>query len=85
MGMGAGNRLYERNRVLTQETVTDLAVLDLPYRRRATLREVRHESGLRLIRLVLREGTRITQVDLDAATARALARHLNDAADSPVD
>ncbi|WP_319823959.1 DUF6967 family protein [Thalassovita sp.] len=70
---------------MTQETVTDLAVLDLPYRRRATLREVRHESGLRLIRLVLREGTRITQVDLDAATARALARHLNDAADSPVD
>ncbi len=85
MGMGAGNRLYERNRVLTDESVKDLAKLELPYRRRAILREVRHESGLRMIRLVLREGMRITQVDLDEDTARTLAGHLLDAANTPSD
>lgn len=59
------------------ETVKDIAALDLPFGRRARVREVSYESGLRLVRLVLREGTRITQVDLDAESARALADALN--------
>nr|AFI78389.1 hypothetical protein ws101A12_0021 [uncultured bacterium ws101A12] len=62
------------------ETLTDIATLDLPYRRKATLREVRFESGMRLVRLVLREGTRITQVDLDNETAQKLGSLLIDAA-----
>lgn len=68
---------------MAEETITDIAELELPFGRRARVREVRHESGLRMIRLVLREGTRITQVDMDEASARQLAEVLATAADTP--
>lgn len=55
------------------ETLHDIAELDLPYARKAVIREVTFESGMKMTRLILREGKRITQVDLDAASARALA------------
>ena len=58
------------------ETLKDIATLELPYRRVAMVREVTHESGLRLLRLVLREGSRITQVDLDEESAVALGSML---------
>ena len=63
------------------EKLTDIAKLDLPYRRKAVLREVEFESGMKMVRLVLREGMRITQVDLDAEAARDLAGHLAAAAE----
>ena len=63
------------------ETITEIAAIELPYRRKATLRRVEFESGMKMIRLVLKEGTRITQVDLDADTARTLGTMLSDAAD----
>ena len=62
------------------DEITDLTVLELPYRRRATLKRVDFDSGMSMVRLVLREGTRITQVDLDADSARALSSALADAA-----
>lgn len=58
------------------DDVTDLGQFELPFGRIAMLREVKHESGLRLLRLVLREGRRITQVDLDEAAAAALGEAL---------
>lgn len=58
---------------MAEETVRDLAEIELPFGRRARVREVLHESGLRMVRLVLREGKRITQVDMDEASARKLA------------
>ena len=70
---------------MTDGNLTDLAELDLPFGRRALVREVRHESGLRLVRLVLREGKRITQVDLDEASAQELAEILAAAAQTPAD
>jgi len=63
---------------MADETIRDIAKLELPFRRKASIREVRHESGMRMLRLVLREGTRITQVDLDADTARELGQTLLD-------
>lgn len=63
------------------ETLRDIAQIDLPYRRRAILREVEFDSGMKMVRLILKEGTRITQVDLDAGTARSLGGLLSDAAD----
>lgn len=66
---------------MADETQTTLAELDLPFGRRAIVREVRYDSGLKLVRLVLREGKRITQVDLDAGSARDLAQVLQTAAD----
>ena len=70
---------------MTDGALKDLAELELPFGRRALVREVRHESGLRLVRLVLREGKRITQVDLDEASTRKLAEILLTAAQTPSD
>lgn len=60
---------------------TDLAEFELPYRRKATLKRVDFDSGMSMVRLVLREGKRITQIDLDAASARTLARAMTAAAE----
>lgn len=62
------------------ETITDLAEFDLPYRRKAMLRRVEFDGGMSMTRLVLREGHRITQVDLDAETAIMLGEALIGAA-----
>ena len=62
------------------ETVTDIVNLELPYRRKAMIRRVDFDSGMKMVRLVLREGTRITQVDLDAESATALGDALASAA-----
>lgn len=59
-----------------QETLREIATLDLPYSRKANVREVTFPSGMKMTRLILREGKRITQVDLDAETARNLAAAL---------
>ena len=54
------------------EEVKDIATIELPYRRKAVVREATFGSGMKMVRLVLREGTRITQVDLDEETATRL-------------
>lgn len=58
---------------MSDQDLTDLASFDLPYSRKAQLREVEFDGGMKMLRLVLREGRRITQVDLDPETAKALA------------
>ena len=55
---------------------TEIADLQLPYSRRAQLREVEYEGGMTMLRLVLREGRRITQVELDPETAGTLGATL---------
>ncbi len=55
------------------EGLRDLAAFALPYSRKAELREYTYESGMKMLRLVLREGKRITQVEMDADTASAIA------------
>lgn len=56
----------------------EIASFELPYSRKAELREVRFEGGMTMLRLVLREGRRITQVDLDADAALALSSAMGD-------
>ncbi len=56
----------------------EIANYDLPYSRKAELREVTFEGGMKMLRLILREGRRITQVDLDADTAMALSDAMGD-------
>ncbi len=51
------------------ETVTPLDDFDAPYGRRVELQDVVHESGLRLMRVRIREGRRFTVLDLDGETA----------------
>ncbi len=58
------------------EEQIELAAFELPYRRKAAIRRVTFDSGMTMARLVLREGTRITQVDLDAEAALKLGEAL---------
>jgi hypothetical protein len=52
---------------------TELAVILAPYGRHIRLLDVRFESGMRLMRVIIREGSRITVFEIDAATARTWA------------
>lgn len=60
------------------EDLREIAAYDLPYRRKAELKEVTYDSGMKMLRLILREGHRITQVELDADTAAALSDAMGD-------
>ena len=55
---------------MSEPVVTDIARIDAPYRRQVVLQDVTHESGLKLLRVRIREGTRFTILDIDAPTAR---------------
>jgi hypothetical protein len=54
-----------------------LETLAAPFGREVRLDEVRFESGMRLLRVTVREGKRITQLDIDAKTAHAWADVMN--------
>jgi hypothetical protein len=54
---------------VTDETKERLATIAAPYNREIRLDDVRFSSGMRLMRIVIREGHRITQFDIDPATA----------------
>lgn len=60
----------------------DLLDLTLPYRRRVQLREHEFDSGMKMLRMILREGTRITQIDVDADAANAIADQMKAWADT---
>ncbi len=64
--------------MMDEETTTEIGQLDLPYGRKAGLKEVRYENGMSLLRLTLRENRRFTIVDLDAARAENLGQMLID-------
>lgn len=51
-----------------------LETLIAPFGREVRLDEVRFESGMRLLRITIREGRRITVLDVDAETALAWAQ-----------
>ncbi len=64
------------------ETKERLETLSAPYGREVRLDDVRFESGMRLLRVTIREGMRITVLDIDPATALAWARTMKDWAGS---
>jgi hypothetical protein len=53
------------------ETKQRLETLKAPYGREVRLDDVRFESGMRLMRINIREGHRFTIMDIDATTAKA--------------
>ncbi|CAA7627383.1 hypothetical protein [Magnetospirillum sp. SS-4] len=56
-----------------EEKVTTLATLAAPWSREITVQRVDHDSGLRLMRLRIKEGrARFTILDLDEPTVDAL-------------
>ena len=70
---------------MSDESFREIASLDLPYTRKAQVREVTFASGMKMTRLILREGKRITQVDMDGEAARALAAALLEGANVDTD
>lgn len=69
---------------------TRLAEIQAPYGRRIALDNVAYESGMELMRLTIREGSRYTIFEIDATTAKtwgealcAWAQRQPDAAPEP--
>lgn len=54
---------------MSAETKQRLATIVAPYRREVWLDDVQFASGMRLLRVTIKEGRRFTQLDLDDATA----------------
>jgi hypothetical protein len=54
---------------VSAEIKTRIAALEAPYRREVWLDDMQFESGMRLLRVTIKEGRRITQLDLDQETA----------------
>ncbi len=63
---------------MSEETVAPLAEIAAPYGREVVLQDVTHESGMRMLRLRIREGHRFTIMDLDADTAIRWGRAMQD-------
>jgi hypothetical protein len=62
---------------VNDETVTRLERIEAPYGRELELHEVAYESGMKLLRLRIREGRRFTIMELDASTAAHLGGALS--------
>jgi hypothetical protein len=54
---------------VSAEIKTRIATVIAPYRREVWLDDVQFESGMRLLRVTIKEGQRFTQLDLDGETA----------------
>ena len=53
-------------------TVTEIREHELPFGRRVRLLDVDYHNGLHMLRMIWREGKRITQIEIDPASAAAL-------------
>ena len=54
---------------MSTDIKTRISTIEAPYRREVWLDDIQFESGMRLLRVTIKEGRRFTQLDLDAATA----------------
>jgi hypothetical protein len=63
---------------VSEDIKTRIGMIEAPYRREVWLDDVRFESGMRLLRLTIKEGRRFTQLDIDAATANRWGQALLD-------
>jgi hypothetical protein len=61
---------------VTDEIRTRLSTIAAPYGREIRLEDVRFESGMRLLRVTIREGHRFTILDIDVETAGQWARSM---------
>ncbi len=63
---------------MTGENVTRIERFPAPWGREITLDNVDHESGMRMLRITVREGRRFTIFDLDAERAAHFGEALAD-------
>lgn len=66
MAVGRGVRRWQ---AVSTEVVKALTKIAAPYGREIVLESVEHESGLRMLRIRIREGNRFTIMDIDEDTA----------------
>ena len=62
-------------------TVSDLDEIEAPWGKKIRMQNLRFEEGMSLLRLRIREGRRITDLELDPDTARRVAAFLSEWAD----
>jgi hypothetical protein len=58
---------------VSESVKTPLGEIEAPYGRRVRFDELAYESGLRMLRVTIREGARYTILEIDAPTATAWA------------
>ena len=68
---------------MSDSVKTRIAAIAAPYGREVRLDDVAYESGMRLIRITIREGARYTILELDPATALAWAHEMRKWAEAP--
>ena len=54
---------------MSDETVSELDSFAAPWGKEIKLQAVLHDSGLRMLRIRIKEGSRFTVLDIDAQTA----------------
>ena len=59
----------------------ELDSFDAPWGKKVAIQKVEYEGGMVLLRVRIKEGSRFTLLDLDADSAKKLARTLNAWAD----
>ncbi len=62
---------------MTDRTSTDIKTISAPWNKDIDLQEREYEGGFKVIRLRIREGRRITDLELDSLTAARLGDFLN--------
>jgi hypothetical protein len=63
---------------VSESVKTPLGEIEAPYGRRIRFEDLAYESGLRMLRVTIREGARYTILEIDASTASAWAQILAD-------
>lgn len=63
---------------MSGEAVSPLDDFPAPYNRHITLQVVEHESGMRMLRVRIKEGARFTVMDIDPETATRWAGAMAD-------
>ena len=58
------------------EVVAEIGAFEAPWGKKVVVREIEYEGGMRMLQLRIQEGTRFTQLDLEAVTASRLANDL---------
>ncbi len=66
---------------MADETILETTKIESSYGREIVLQDVVHETGLKVMRIRIREGSRFTILDIDSATAKELGTALNAWAD----
>lgn len=58
------------------QAVNDLGVFDAPWNKKVTIQEMVYESGMKLVRVRIKEGSRFTDLELDPETATGIGEML---------